>query len=100
MTPREIIDKIKAHPAKERANEIMICNRLLEDLLLIQQNCFEQMQWCYNGLQIYTGDDELHTEMKNYLKGQKEAYSHILSIANGQIQLYENWIKDGNFGDL
>ena len=100
MTPREIIDQIKTFPARERANEIMICHTLLEDLLLIQQVCFEKMQWANNGLQIYSGDNEMHNELRNNFNGQREAYSHIVSIVNNKIELYEYYIKNGSFGDL
>lgn len=93
MTPREIIDKIKAHPAKERANEIMICNSIIEPLNDAHNSILKNYQEAFNDLHspnmVYYSDINV---------GKTQAYKECMEIIREHIAKYEWWIKEGNFG--
>lgn len=97
MTPREIIDKIKAHPAKERANEIMICNSIIEPLNDAHNSILKNYQADFelsNKTLLAVNKDE----GRIYFDAKIEAYKECMEIIREHIAKYEWWIKEGNFG--
>jgi hypothetical protein len=100
MTPREIIDKIKAHPAKERANEIMICNSIIEPLNDIHYsllNAYQDTKNLYDKKSVALGFYPNSIQL-NHLLGEMNAYVNAMECIREKINKYEWWIKEGNFG--
>lgn len=97
MTPREIIDKIKAHPAKERANEIMICNSIIEPLNYAHNSILENYQDVFNEINKMP-NVAFDVEHKIHLEATIDSYKHCMEIIREHIAKYEWWIKEGNFG--
>ena len=97
MTPREIIDKIKAHPAKERANEIMICNSIIEPLNDAHNSILKNYQDTFNDTNkpYKSVDNQINLVHSD---GKIQAYKECMEIIREHIAKYEWWIKEGNFG--
>ena len=95
MTPREIIDKIKAHPAKERANEKLICDFAIHYLNIVLDSV--EVNKKYNFNLKYSATNK---ERKDYFTGCFDESALTIPIIEQQIESLEKYKQDGNFGDL
>lgn len=95
MTPRDVLDKIKSQPIRERANENLVIDFGLDILYDIHQNILNRMVHCD---EMMNNKEVEHLSFK--YKYQKEAHSEVFSQISDMIERYEYYKKTGNYGEL
>jgi len=100
MTPREIIQEIKASPIKERQAEKNICDAVLNPLYDLQQTCLNAMNALDTNIFVLLYSDDDGYKRREGFINEKKAYSDMFTEINKKVELLEHYKETGNYGEL